>query len=226
VAQTFPRLVRQFLSSKGLLGSVFSSDRYAEANAARITNLLNHFPANWFQGKSVLEVGCGEGDLGQYLVRLGSHVVSCDSRASNIRRLKRKYPDRETFIINLDRDSLPAGYDATLCFGVLYHLLNPEWFLSQLSTPMIFLESVVTDSQESVCPLVDEDTSKIDAASSGRGSRPSPVWIIAHLPHYKLEEISTATANWSTSVFDWTPRNDGHWKRGEKDIRKMWIGRL
>lgn len=192
-ALSYPRLVRQFLSSKGLLGSVFSSDRYAEANAARITNLLNHFPADWFQGKSVLEVGCGEGDLGQYLVRLGSHVVSCDSRASNIRRLKRKYSDRETFIIDLDKDSLPAGYDATLCFGVLYHLSNPEWFLSQLNTPMIFLETVVTDRQESVCPIVDEDASKIDASSSGQGRRPSPVWIISHLPHYKLEEISTGS---------------------------------
>ena len=230
-ALSHPRLPRKPLFSKGLWvpPNSFSSDRYAKANPARIMNLLIHFPADWFQGKSILEVGCGEGDLGQYLVRLGSHVASCDARASNIKRLKRKYPTREAFVINLDRDRLPTGYDATLCFGILYHLSNPEWFLSQLETPIIFVETIVTDSLESVCPFVDEDVSLIDASASGKACRPSAAWIISHLPRYKLEDISTATANWSTMFssadFDWIPRNDGKWKRGEKDLRKMWIGR-
>ena len=113
-----------------------------------------------------------------------------------------------------------------LCVLVFELFIESRWFLSQLNTPMIFLESVVTDSQESVCPFVGEYIFKIDASLAGGEAVPPPVGYISHLPHYKLEDISTATANWSTSVFDWKPRNDGHWKRGEKDIRKMWIGRL
>jgi hypothetical protein len=90
---------------------------------------------------------------------------------------------------------------------------------------MIFLETVVNDSEESVCPFIDENVSLIDASYSGHGCRPSAAWIVSHLPLYKLDDISSATANWSTSVFDWIPHNNGLWKRGDKDIRKMWIGR-
>lgn len=204
-----------------LLGrSPFES--YHEQNSSRMANLLLHYPQGWFPGKTVLEVGCGEGDLGEFLVKLGSRVVSCDGRPSNIRRLRRKYPSREAFVIDVDREHIPGKYDAILCFGTLYHLSNPERFLRQLDSAVIFLESIVTDSEASVCPFVRE--AGLDQSLNRRGCRPSPRWIAEHLPQYKLVDISTATANWSLATYDWVPQNDGRWERNGKFLRKMWIG--
>lgn len=221
-AMTAPEVPSIISSLKQRLSGRSPFELYPEASALRMANLLQHFPPEWFAGKKVLEVGCGEGDSGQVLVGLGSRVVSCDGRPSNISRLRQKYPDREAFVLDLDKEQIPTGYDAVLCFGVLYHLSNPSWFLRQLKSPVLFLESIVTDSRLSVCPFVRE--AGIGQALNRWGCRPSPRWIIEHLPEYRLMDISTSTANRDAFVYDWLPHDDGRWERNGNFLRKMWIG--
>jgi SAM-dependent methyltransferase len=82
---------------------------------------------NW-TGKRVLDVGCGQGTLINYLPGFGATVFGVDMSVSSLRRAA--VGANELGFCNLvsiaaaDAESLPfpdACFDAVLCFGVLHH---------------------------------------------------------------------------------------------------------
>jgi cyclopropane fatty-acyl-phospholipid synthase-like methyltransferase len=209
---------------------IFDGPVYDAARDSRMRNLFRHLDFASLAGQRILEVGCGTGELGQVFVEAGSYVVSIDARTEYILELRRRFPDREAHVVNLEHwnpGSL-GRFDAVLCFGLLYHLSTPAEFLGVCTTvaPVVFLETVVSDSPGAVCPLVSEAGS--DQAWSGTGCRPSPAWLHECMSKLgcDLRDISASEANWSgsvPSVFDWIPQGDGQWQRGGALLRKMMI---
>lgn len=209
---------------------IFDNALYGAARESRLRNLFRHFDVRSLDGKRILEVGCGTGELGQAFVNAGCQVVSVDAKAEYIEELTRRYPGRTAYVMDLDRPNLePFGrFDALFCFGLLYHLSAPSEFLAACAAtaPVLFLETVVADSAEPICPLISEEGP--DQAWSGTGCRPSPAWIHQRLSTlgFKVRDISTAEANWngtSPSVFDWTALDNGEWQRNGALLRKMFI---
>jgi SAM-dependent methyltransferase len=209
---------------------IFDNLLYHAARESRLRNLFRHLDPAAVAGKRILEVGCGTGELGQALVDAGSHVVSLDARAEYIEEISRRAPGRPAYVMDLDQwDPAPLGpFDAVFCFGLLYHLSAPAEFLTACTraAPIVYLETVVTDSAESVCPLVVEEGP--DQAWSGQGCRPSPEWLHQFFNRldFQVQDISTAEANWGgpvPSVFDWSPLDDGRWQRDGALLRKMLI---
>ena len=209
---------------------IFDEPLYIEARESRLRNLFRHLDVQSLPGKQVLEVGCGTGELGQAFVEAGCRVFSLDARPEYIEELERRFPGRESRAANLEEwDPGPLGcFDALLCFGLLYHLSTPESFLAACAriAPEIYLETVVTDSSDAICPLVAEEGP--DQAYSGWGCRPSPAWLYQTIERlgYSILDVSSGDANWNgtaPSTFDWTVLEDGQWTREGALLRKMLI---
>ncbi|HTS24401.1 MAG TPA: class I SAM-dependent methyltransferase, partial [Bryobacteraceae bacterium] len=191
---------------------IFDNPLYQAARESRLRNLFRCIDAGLLTGKRVLEVGCGTGELGQAFVAAGCRVLSVDGRPEYIEELGRRFPGRQALVMDLE-NWVPAQlgrFDMVLCFGLLYHLARPAEFLASCSrlAPELYLETVVSDAFEPVCPLVLEEGS--DQACSGMGCRPSPAWLNQTLSGlgFEVNDISGADANWGgsvPSVFDWTP---------------------
>jgi 2-polyprenyl-3-methyl-5-hydroxy-6-metoxy-1,4-benzoquinol methylase len=90
----------------------------------------------------VLDVGCGDGDVGFFLETLGAQVDAIDHAPTNynalygVRALKRILNSKiGIHAIDLDqRPNLPASnYGLTIMLGVLYHLKNPFLVLETLA---------------------------------------------------------------------------------------------
>ena len=100
----------------------------------------------------VLDVGCGDGDVGFFLESVGARVDAIDHAPTNynalrgVRALKRILDSRiGIHAVDLDqRPNLPASdYGLTIMLGVLYHLKNPFLVLETLarSSRHIFLST-------------------------------------------------------------------------------------
>jgi SAM-dependent methyltransferase len=209
---------------------IFDTPPYREARDARLRCLFAYVPPDTFRGCRVLEMGSGTGEIGSVLITKGATVVSVDSIAEYVDELHRRYPDREAHVVDLETwDGNGLGtFDSVLCFGLLYHIAKPVNVLEACRrvAPKLYLETVVCDKFEAVCPLVTEKGP--DQASSGTGCRPSPAWIESNLRSmdYEVADISDPIGNWHgapDSVFDWRPLNDWSWLRDNHLLRKMYV---
>ena len=207
--------------------SIFQSAGYREAELTRLLNLFAHVDLARWKGMRVLEVGAGLGHLGDYFEHLGFEVTSTDARPENVQRMHER--GRRSFVLDLDADEFPAAgeFDLVLAFGVLYHLQNPQRFLQACgaSASVLLLETVVSDSETAVAPIVAE-RQRVDQAMEGYGSRPSASWIDATCRAAGFEtvhDISNPAGNWKTGKFDWEPRGEGAWRRDGYNFRKMWV---
>ena len=208
--------------------SVFDSEVYAESRKSRLRNLFEHVRPESLKGKRVFELGCGTGELGEEFVKLGCHVTSVDARLEHIEELRRRFPDRAAEVVNLDAENclVFGSMDIVVCFGLLYHLSEPARFLACCCelAPVLYLETVVLDSDFPECPRVAESGS--DQSFVEQGTRPSVSWLLAALVragYSHMDDISGASANWATAQFDWTRKNDRQWIRDGKTLRRMII---
>ncbi len=210
----------------------FDEAVYVQARQARLDNLFRHVAPTSLAGRTVLELGCGTGELGQAFVELGCRVISVDGRAEYVKTLRQRFPDREAHVADLELLE-PARFpnvDIVLCFGLLYHIARPTVFVRRIAgvADTIFLETVVADTDEVTYQVVQETGP--EQAIHGVGCRPSPGWIEAVMAWigFDARDISGARANWDgpyRSVFDWLPRNDGAWMRGTAFLRRMYLCR-
>jgi 2-polyprenyl-3-methyl-5-hydroxy-6-metoxy-1,4-benzoquinol methylase len=116
------------------------------ANIAHLENLLGPDPEDLFRDLAmdgpVADIGCADGDLSFFLEDLGAEVDAIDNPLTNhnamrgVRRLA-SLLGSGVEIRNIDLDQqfyLPRPrYGLILCFGLLYHLKNPYYFLETLS---------------------------------------------------------------------------------------------
>jgi hypothetical protein len=178
----------------------------------------------------MLEVGAGLGHLGDAFAQLGFDVTSTDGRQEHVDEMKAR--GRKAFVLDLDSTGVDeAGdFEIILAFGVLYHLARPEQFLLSCGkrAKILLLESAVVDDTEPVVHWVDEAGGwrGKDQALGGRGCRPSPAWVeqvCREAGFTSTRDISSPIGNWVIGAFDWEPTGNGEWRRGNVNLRKMWI---
>ena len=83
---------------------------------------------------SILDLGCGNGYLVNYLIRQGYNAYGTDASEKGIAIARQTHPDR-FFVQDLSSDNLPAelqqlSFDTIITTEVIEHLYNPEAFLS------------------------------------------------------------------------------------------------
>ncbi|MGU3316920.1 class I SAM-dependent methyltransferase [Sphingomonas sp. M6A6_1c] len=191
---------------------------YSDWRARRIEKILEIYGVDWFDGRKIVELGCGHGDIGAFFADLGAEVLCIDGRIRNVNhaKLRHRGVNGLTFdVCDLDRDfSLLGRFDLMINFGLIYHLQEVDAHLAACFATAndIVLETVVCDSLDPHRLMLRPERSDVDEeALNGIGSRPSPGYIerLAEEAGFGVERHFSADLN-SGGIFsyDWSHRDD------------------
>ena len=137
------------------------------------------------EGKTVLEVGAGIGLHTPFFLERGCTVTVTDGRAENVAEIQRRHPGVKTAVVDLEQDRpIELGrFDVIYCYGLLYHLSNPQRALARLADVcdgQLLLETAVSPGTHDELLLV-RDPDAFNQAISGIGCRPTRLWILNRL---------------------------------------------
>jgi FkbM family methyltransferase len=206
--------------------AVFDAADARQINKARLDHVASlEIP---FEGKSVLDVGCGVGHLSGFFAERGARVVCVDARPENIARLHSLYPGREAHVANVEFDRLSelGRFDIVFCYGLLYHTENPIAALRNMASccgELLLLETVVTDYPRPIYQLEDESPATKNQAVSGFGCRPSPAFVAMALSRIGFSFVYTSDThpNYPDFDFEWT--GSGESSRDGKLLRCIFV---
>ncbi len=160
--------------------------------------------------KTVMEVGAGIGDHTSFFVDRGCDVVSTEAREENIKILRSRFPNLRTFVLDLDNppSTFNETFDIVYCYGLLYHLKEPEnaiKFMATCCKSMLLLETCVSFGDGDELYPCYEDTSNPTQAISGHGCRPTRRWLYNRLKdHFEHVYLPKTQPNNEQFPIDWT----------------------
>lgn len=198
-------------------------DHYVDWRSKRIAAILDHYGTDFFHGKTVLEVGCGYGDIGAAIARHGAIVTCSDARADHLAVVRERHPQVQTVVADLDKPWTFPHCDVLIHLGVLYHLKTPEVALRQAlgSSTHVILETEVLDSND---PYVSRSVAEAgyDQAFNNIGSRPSPFFVERILTELgrSFTRIDDDRCNTEYHRYDWPITNTGEHRNG---LRRFWF---
>src|SRR5436189_6162355 len=113
--------------------AVFLAPNAAAINQARQQHLVSL--GLDLERKKVLEVGAGIGLHTPFFLERGCEVTVTDGRPENVAEIGRRLPGTRSALVDLEHDRpIELGrFDIVYCYGLLYHLANPERALGRLA---------------------------------------------------------------------------------------------
>lgn len=122
---------------------------YNNLYKSRLNAIVNHFTIPFFKDKTIIDLGCGHGDIIAHLSQLGSKCVGLDIDKKTIDFARQKHPNIS--YINIDCHSFPnKKYDLALSIDVLNYVKSYKDHIELLAktSDSFVLECAVTDSQD------------------------------------------------------------------------------
>jgi SAM-dependent methyltransferase len=166
--------------------AVFTYPRALAINQARQDHLASlGLPISH---KRVLEVGAGIGLHTPFFLDRGCEVLITDGAAANVEEVHRRLPGRPAQVLDVElAESLEhlGHFDIVYCYGLLYHVGDPEAVLQRLSavSDMILLELICNrDTAESL--VLTRDPASLNQSTTGGACRPSREWILSRLRRF------------------------------------------
>ena len=126
-----------------------SPAQYVEWQEKRIAKIEKIFGEDYFQNKTILEVGCGYGHIGKHFRECGAIVEFTEGREEHLPFIKENNPNCAVYNINHNEVwNLHKRYDAVIHFGLLYHLTNWQQDLACAfkHSDTVILETEILDS--------------------------------------------------------------------------------
>lgn len=201
---------------------------YEDWRAKRTKAILDHYGHELFNGKSLLELGAGFGDIGHFFSMIGSKVTCLDARAKNTKATMKRFPSLKAITFDLN-NGLPNGdkFDIIIHFGVLYHLRTPDASLRESckACEYLILETECSDSDDPhYLPEAKETSFVYDQAIDGIGTRPSQAYVERILKEEGMtfERITDGRCNAAGHFYDWPLKNTKQCPRGQ---RRMWFAK-
>lgn len=196
-------------------------------NQKKIKAIIEHYGHPFFVHKKVLDLGCGQGDIGGVLHRLGADVTAIDARQDHLKMVAKKYPGVKTTKVDLDGNWPFYGksFDVVVDIGVLCHLQNFEQHLRNIcaSTTYLILETAVLDSNDPTKSIVLPD-GKIspDGSYNGFSSQVSADNIERVLKDcgMSFKRCDAVKFNAGSYVYDWQVSNNGIYSINK---RRIWF---
>jgi hypothetical protein len=203
----------------------FLVDHYFAWRSSRISKLEKLFGRAFFKDKSLLELACGHGHIGEHFSKLGADVTFADGRQILLDIVKQNQGTVKTILIDQDMPwSLPWSFDIIIHWGVLYHLDNWKADLKTALqyTDLMFLESEVADSDDPDFEIKVDESEASDQALHRKGSRPTASMIERHLIGIGAEftRYDDIDLNADFHRYDWEVSNSKTWDHG---LRRFWV---
>jgi len=112
--------------------SIFDHRIYVELRDKRIKAIVNYYGKDWFKDKKILELGCGNADIGNSFYEMGAIVTSTDARDEHLKTANKKYPHIKTILFDLELPDWPfeENYDLILHILEEFNAPNKIDFLS------------------------------------------------------------------------------------------------
>jgi SAM-dependent methyltransferase len=200
---------------------------YHQWQSKRIIAMLDRYGHQFFNGKTILELGAGYGDIGGFFSMLGANVTCLEGREINTDQIKVRYPAVKAMEFDLNKplpESL-SSVDLIIHFGLLYHLNNPEASLRNTcrACKYMALETECSDSSDPMFSReVREKKYHKDHAIDGIGCSPSPAFVERILKEegMRFERIDDASCNANDHFYDWPLENTGATRKGQ---RRFWF---
>lgn len=151
------------------------------------------------EGKSVLEVGSGVGELTSFFEEHRCRIIATDARATNVAENLRRHPHRKVEVADL---TVPGShdtygrFDVVFCYGTLYHLPDPALTIRDLSavcSGIMLLETCVNRADNGEINPKQEPASALDQSFRGMGCRPARNWVFQELLKYFSHVYVTKT---------------------------------
>jgi hypothetical protein len=211
------------VTAKG--SAVFDEAAYQEINRARLAHVDTLHLG--LEGKTVLDVGAGVGDLTGFFVDKGCAVTCVEGRSENVGELKRKFPQVPSHVLNVETDPLkPLGrFQVVFGYGLLYHLESPVAALRNMASAcddVMLLETMICDFDGPVMRLVDE-TFQFSQALDGMGCRPSPSFIVLALLRVGFPHVYAPKLPPDHPHFQYEWRNNLETRRNNVPLRAIFV---
>ncbi len=174
------------------MSEAFRYGYYARHNSRRLEHVASL--GLDLQQKSVLEVGAGVGDLTGFFLDRGCAVISVEPRPENCQAFGEffkgfEYPSSvQSAVVNCDVESvtenIAARFDVVFCYGLLYHVADPELVLRILAdrcTGLLLLETRVSFGDEEAINPLEENVESANQSFHGGACRPTRPWVFNRL---------------------------------------------
>jgi len=202
---------------------------YVEWRAKRIT-MLTHLVGGerWFNGKTVLELGCGLGHVGEVLRGYGAFVSFCEGHGRWRRRAQNRLGQE---VIQLDQDrpwDLGQVFDLVVHWGVLYHL--DDW-RRDLRTALRHGRLLCLDTEVADSPNPDYELKVQEGYATGSiysiGTRPSRAAVekVLREENATFHRVDDPALDCRHHIYSWSDGylgGQGEWKAG---YNRFWFVR-
>jgi len=218
------------LTNPGVPGT-FNFDDYNVWIDAKVRKLEQIFGGEEFwKGKTVLEVGCGYGNVGKYFhEKYGAIVSFSDGREGNLPHIRTNNPGCEVFHLDQNNpwDLGDRKFDMIMHFGVLYHLTNwkQDIMYACKYTDLLVLESEVIDAFAADYERHSgEEAGDAHNAVSGQRIHTSPSGIEAEFTKngFEFKRYDDKDLNAVYHHYDWKEENRLDLVGGR---RRFWVAR-
>lgn len=149
---------------------------YATWNPFRCNKIVEHYGEDFFDGKTLLEIGALGGDNGNTFAELGAIVTIQDAREKHVNDALKTYPHLTGYVHDLNEGLGTDDYfDIILHMGVLYHLESLQPLIDACrQCNHLILETRVCTSKKMVCYDIKRGGEESgDQSFTGKAIRPS-----------------------------------------------------
>ena len=197
---------------------------YVGWRAARLAGINKYIASSFFSGKTLLEMGCGDGGMASNFLTMGATVTCADARADTLAGVTAAYPTMATLQIDAEKETIVTNFDVVHSAGTLYHLGAIENHIKNLSEVcgVLILESEVMDSDDATLFTLNDESYGSDQAFNGFGIRPTAAYVESLLTvnGFQFTRLDDPVFNFKFHEYDWVVSNSGVWRNG---LSRFWI---
>jgi len=200
------------------------SPHYIGWREARLAGINKYIAAGFFNGKSLLEMGCGDGGMAANFLAAGANVTCADARIDTLNYVKATYPTMETLQIDAEKETIVSNFDVVHHAGTLYHLGAIENHIANLAAVcgVLILESEVMDSDDAALFTLNDESYGADQAFNGFGIRPTAAYVenLLTTHGFQFTRLDDPVFNFEFHEYDWVVSNSGIWRNG---LSRFWV---
>jgi len=109
----------------------FQDNQYRSKANLYLPAIINYFYSYDFKAKTVLDIGCGFGQMGGFIKSFGAHVIGIDVIPEAVEEANKVFP---TFLGRIESIPFPdSSFDIAICSMVLMLVDNVELAISDIA---------------------------------------------------------------------------------------------